>query len=195
MADLADISKNDISKDGGQPAGTAISIARGLGCFSIALGLVEALNPTMLTRALGMEGKETLLRGYGAREIGTGIGILAANDPTPWVWGRVAGDGLDLATLAAHIGNGNSRKAGVAIALAAVAGVTALDAACARALGGSARNGSARPVRDYSERSGMPRPAEAMRGAARDFEAPRDMRTPEALRPYTSKSASEPQTA
>jgi hypothetical protein len=30
----------------------------------------------------------------------------------------------------------------------------------------------------------MPRPPEAMRGAARDFKIPRDMRTPEALRPW-----------
>jgi hypothetical protein len=30
----------------------------------------------------------------------------------------------------------------------------------------------------------MPRPPDAMRGVAGDFKAPRDMRTPEALRPF-----------
>ena len=30
------------------------------------------------------------------------------------------------------------------------------------------------------------RPPQQMRGAARDFEVPRDFRTPEALRPYTT---------
>ena len=38
--------------------------------------------------------------------------------------------------------------------------------------------------RDYGDRSGLPRPPEAMRGAARDFEVPQDMRVPELLRPY-----------
>jgi hypothetical protein len=41
-------------------------------------------------------------------------------------------------------------------------------------------------MRDYRDRRGMPRPPQAMRGAARDFEIPRDFRTPEALRPWTS---------
>jgi hypothetical protein len=41
---------------------------------------------------------------------------------------------------------------------------------------------------DYSDRVGMPRPPAEMRGEARkDFEAPRDMRTPEALRPWTTQ--------
>jgi hypothetical protein len=31
---------------------------------------------------------------------------------------------------------------------------------------------------------GFPKPPEQMRGAARDFEIPPDMRTPEALRPF-----------
>ena len=37
---------------------------------------------------------------------------------------------------------------------------------------------------DYHRRTGFPKPPEQMRGAARDFEVPRDMRTPEALRPF-----------
>jgi hypothetical protein len=40
------------------------------------------------------------------------------------------------------------------------------------------------PVRDYSDRSGLPRPADAMRGAARtDFAMPADMATPAPLKP------------
>jgi hypothetical protein len=35
---------------------------------------------------------------------------------------------------------------------------------------------------DYSDRVGMAKPAEAMRGAASDFMVPRDMRQPEPLR-------------
>jgi hypothetical protein len=40
-------------------------------------------------------------------------------------------------------------------------------------------------MRDYSHRSGFTNSAERMRGAARDFQVPRDFRTPEALQPYT----------
>ncbi len=160
-------------------------LARGLGAFSIALGLAEVLAPRMLTRALGMQGNEALVRAYGVREIATGIGILAAQDPTPWIWGRVGGDGLDLATLATGLEGDNRKRENVAMALGAVAGVTALDLYCALALSGEDTRPRP-PLHDYSDRRGMPRPVEAMRGAARDFVAPRDFRTPEAMRPWTS---------
>jgi hypothetical protein len=38
-------------------------------------------------------------------------------------------------------------------------------------------------MRDYSRRSGLPRPPDQMRGAARDFDLPPDMREPPAMRP------------
>jgi hypothetical protein len=142
----------------------------------------------MLTEQMGMEGKEPLLRFYGAREMAAGIGILMSDNPGPWVWGRVAGDALDLATLATGLDKQNPRKGNIAIALAAVAGVTALDCITAQALTSS----RSRAVPDYSDRRGLPRPPEEMRGIARkDFTPPRDMRTPEALRPFTSQPASE----
>ena len=161
--------------------GSTDALARGLGWFSIALGVAEVLAPRTLARALGMNGSEALLRAYGVREIATGLGILAARDPAPWIWGRVGGDALDIATLATGLDERNPRKQNVGIALAAVAGVTLLDVACAQAL---SAHGDKRPMRDYSNRSGLPRPPEAMRGAARDFEVPRDMRIPEAMRPF-----------
>jgi hypothetical protein len=168
--------------------GSAMALARGLGWFSIGLGLAEMLTPRMLTEQLGMEGKEPLLRFYGAREMAAGIGILMSDNPSPWIWGRVAGDALDLATLASGLDAQNPRKSNVAIALAAVAGVTALDCITAQAL-----TTTSRPAPDYSDRRGMPRPPEEMRGLARkDFTPPRDMRTPEALRPFTSQSERSP---
>ena len=172
--------------------GSAMALARGLGWFSIGLGLAEMLAPRLLSEQLGMEGKEPLLRFYGAREMAAGIGILASDNPGPWLWGRVAGDALDIATLATGLNEHNPRKANVAIALAAVAGVTALDAICAQALSG-ADHGKRHVVRDYSDRRGMPKPPDQMRGIARrDFEAPRDMRTPEALRSATSQPKPQP---
>ena len=166
----------------------AHSMARGLGWFSIGLGLAEVLAPRTVTRGLGMEGNEQLVQAYGLREIATGIGILSSDQPAPWIWGRVGGDALDMATLAGRLQPDNPKKENVELALAAVAGVTALDVVCGASL---ARHARPKPRRrltaiDYSRRSGFPKPAEQMRGAARDFEVPRDMRTPKALRPFVN---------
>lgn len=170
---------------------SARALARGLGWFSIGLGLAELLAPRGLARALGMERHAGLIRAYGAREVATGLGILAQKDPTPWIWGRVGGDALDLATLATAVGDDNPKQRNVGLALAAVAGVTLLDVACAQALAAERRALASRPRPDYSGRSGFPRAVEAMRGAARDFEAPRDMRVPEPMRPWRESGAAQ----
>jgi hypothetical protein len=176
----------------GHPDSQTDTLARALGVFSIALGAVELLAPRLFTRHLGLDGQENLVRAYGAREVATGIGILAASDPTPWIWGRVAGDALDLATLATGLEGDNPEKANVVIAAAAVAGVTALDLYCAATLSRESAIPLA-PSRDYSRRSGFPRPAEAMRGAARDtFDLPSDMREPPAMRPEGHASVIRP---
>jgi uncharacterized membrane protein len=123
-------------------------IARGLGWFSIGLGLAELLAPRKIGDAIGVEGHDELIRAYGVREIASGIGLLSSRQPHPgWLWSRVAGDALDLASLAsARSQPGNDSKR-ITTALAAVAGVTVLDALCAyrlsRANGTAAgRNGS-----------------------------------------------------
>ena len=160
---------------------SAEAVAVGLGWFSIGLGAAELLFAGPLCRALGMKGHEGLLRTYGLREIATGVGILTARDKAPWLWGRVAGDALDVATLAAAT-PGSREKANLAMAYGAVAGAAMLDIGTAHALGKAAEK--LQPTRDYSDRSGFPLGVEAARGAARkDFEAPRDMLTPQALRP------------
>ncbi len=154
--------------------------ARGLGWFSLGLGLAEVLMPGAVARATGMHGRETLVRACGMREIATGLGLLLARDPTPWLWARVAGDAVDLATLGAHVGRGNPRSTNAALAIAAVAGVTAIDALSARA----AQHDRQPLAHDYSDRRGLPLPPNEMRGAAMiDFDVPEDMQIPLALRP------------
>ncbi|HSV28408.1 MAG TPA: hypothetical protein VLL76_02585 [Candidatus Omnitrophota bacterium] len=133
-------------------------LARGLGWFSVALGAAELTAPGAICRALGMPGHERLVQGYGVREIATGIALLRTGDPTPWIWGRVAGDALDLASLGAGTTRENAGRA--VAAMGAVAAVTALDIDCARRL---ARVGGTHP--DYSDRSGFYAPPESMRGA------------------------------
>jgi hypothetical protein len=164
----------------------AHALAQGLGWFSIGLGVAELVAPDRLARFLGMAEHRELIRFYGLREVATGLGILAQDDPTPWLWGRVGGDVVDLATLAGGLGRGNPRSGNVGLAIAAVAGVTVLDVLCAQALSRRPRRRPRPRLADYSARRGMPRPPAEMRGAARDFEVPRDMRIPEAMRPYPS---------
>ncbi len=161
----------------------ADTLARSLGWFSLGLGALELFGAKSLCRWMGTEQHETLIRAYGAREIATGIGVLTSRDPTPWIWGRVAGDALDLATLAVAMGESRAETSRVAFAAAAVAGVTILDVMCAESLSAQGQDEDYEHW-DYSDRSGLPRPPQQMRGAARDFEAPRDMRIPDALRPY-----------
>jgi hypothetical protein len=160
----------------------AHGVARGLGWFSIGLGLAELLAARPMARGTGLRGDERVLQAYGLREIATGAALLLAKDPTPYVWARVAGDVLDLATLGTR---GSPKRLGTAAALAAVAGVTLLDLATARTLQHD-RARARRPLHDYSDRRGFPLPADEMRGAAlEDFEAPQDMRTPAALAGYS----------
>ena len=67
-------------------------LARVLGWFSIGLGAAELIAPSRITAALGLQGKEGVVRAYGAREITSGILSLSV-DKQAGLWSRVAGDG------------------------------------------------------------------------------------------------------
>jgi hypothetical protein len=166
-------------------------LAQGLGWFSIGLGVLELVAARDIARGLGAPGGQQVLRAYGLREVANGIGILASRDRRPWIWGRVAGDAMDIATLAAE-GEpyGRTQRARWRLAIGSVLGIAALDLACALTLGRRHRRERARrTARNYGDRSGLPRSPEEMCGAARDFAAPRDMRIPEPLRPWTPTGA------
>jgi hypothetical protein len=168
---------------------TADKLAKALGWFSIGLGLTELLGARRLTRALGMEGHETLVRAYGAREIGSGIMALSTEKRTG-LWSRVAGDGLDIATLMTAMRPDNPKRDNVGIALAMVVGVTLLDIAAAQAFSVRHSRGRGRP-RSYKDRTGFPQGVHAARGAARDFRLPEDMRAAPALAAASSPPAEE----
>lgn len=152
------MNNSDYTLRHGNGDATGLKIATGLGWFSIALGALELLATRMLTRALGMRGNEAVIQCFGVREIATGIGILTSKDPTPWIWGRVLGDALDLGTLAAHLNEENPEEAHVGMAFGNVAMVTAIDIYCAHKLSctHAGRVGGDRAQYDYSDRSGMP---------------------------------------
>jgi hypothetical protein len=139
----------------GQADTATYRLAQGLGVFSIVLGLFELICGRWLGRLLGFEDKEHIVRLYGGREILTGVAILASKDPTPWVWGRVAGDALDIGTLGYGYTRDPDNVGSKITALAAVAGATAADVYCAAKLTGESKS-PLPPLKDYSNRSGFP---------------------------------------
>ena len=124
-------------------------MARGLGWFSIGLGLVEAVAGRRVGRALGLEDQALVFRAFGAREIATGVAILTMEQPKTAVWARVAGDALDLAALGSGMRPDNPKKGNLAAAIAVVAGLTWLDVWCAKRLSSGRPHGSLTKHRDY----------------------------------------------
>jgi hypothetical protein len=115
-------------------------VARCLGWASIGIGLAEIAMPGKVEQLLGVgDGQNTgVLRALGVREIGHGIDILSHPDPTPGVWGRVAGDVLD-GVLMAMAGRRTRNPSGFATAAVMVLGIAALDLLCAKRLSAKPR--------------------------------------------------------
>jgi hypothetical protein len=76
----------------------------------------------------------------------------------PGIWLRVAGDALDIGTLAWGYTRDPGDLTGIVIALVAVLGVTAADIYCGSKLSKDSKVPLA-PPEDYSDRSGLPRSA------------------------------------
>ena len=123
---------------------TSETVAVGLGWFSIALGIAELAAPHSVARMIGVTPTDrtvALLRGYGAREVGAGLAILAQPNNPAWLWSRVAGDAVDLASLGAAMREPSTDRGKTAFATASVLAVTALDVWCAQQLARERRTG------------------------------------------------------
>ena len=112
------------------------TLTQALGWFSIGLGLAEVIAPRAVGRAIGIGERTTALRLCGVREIVSGIGLLSQRKPGQWAVARVAGDAIDLGLLGAAMRQPDARPERIALAAAAVAGVTALDIYASRRLQG-----------------------------------------------------------
>jgi uncharacterized membrane protein len=122
-------------------------LANALGWFSIGLGLAEVMAPGSVARLIGARDDDRnrwTLRAFGVREVVSGVGLLAQPRPANWAWARVGGDVLDLAYLGAALKSSRTRPGRVTAAMAAVAGVMALDVLCAGRLGADTRAGAGR---------------------------------------------------
>jgi uncharacterized membrane protein len=105
--------------------------ARGLGWFSVALGVAQLASPGAIARlSVGDDGQRRrwTMRAVGARELACGLALLGRRRPTGWVWMRLAGDLVDLAMLGSSLTARKADKARVLRSMAGVLGVTALDA-------------------------------------------------------------------
>jgi uncharacterized membrane protein len=117
--------------------GNGEALARGLGWFSIGLGLAEVCAPRAIAKIVGVRGDDSnnlLIRALGLREMAHGVAILTQRRPAAAVWSRVGGDAIDLACLAGAYASPDSDKRRVTFATMNVLAVAALDVLCARQL-------------------------------------------------------------
>jgi hypothetical protein len=116
-------------------------LALGLGLFGAALGAAEVVAPRTVAKLVGVAdstAQRATLRAAGLRELSSAAGIFTSERPAGWLWSRVAGDVLDLGMLARAFGSSEARRERVAVAAAALLGVTLLDLLCAQQLEGEA---------------------------------------------------------
>ncbi|HEY1582213.1 MAG TPA: SRPBCC family protein [Chthoniobacterales bacterium] len=160
--------------------GTSVKqLAKGLGCFSVALGCAEIFAPDWLAEVVGIRSRPLLIGALGLRELTSGLGILGQDRPTGWMWSRVVGDAIDLALLEAAREERDSDGDRVVGALAAVAGVTVIDLLCALLLRRETPEDTAHVVQTIT----IGRSPEELFNFWRDFEnLPQVMRNLESVR-------------
>jgi uncharacterized membrane protein len=134
----------------------ATTLARGLGFFSLGLGLYQLLAPRQFNARIGVDAPESATqptRLVGLRELGAAGGLLMTDKPL-WAWARFAGDVMDAGLLARAMSDRHAHRDRLGLALAAVAGIAAVDALAGMALaseapprGSSTTQGGVRVVR------------------------------------------------
>lgn len=158
--------------DDRQPETTGRHLALSLGLFSIALGVAELTAPRTIARLIGIREDDrtlSILRAFGAREISSGLAVLAKPGSPGPLWSRVAGDAIDLAAIGATFRPDGTNPQRAAAAAASVIGVTMLDVLCARQLAASGDSSAARQV-SVRETITINKPIEQVYGFWRSLE-------------------------
>lgn len=169
MSSIANLTRRStepkILETGRSSLGAADRLAKALGWFSIGLGAVQLLSARTVTRHLGVQGSEGLVRAFGAREIGSGILTLSI-DKEAGLLARLAGDAMDAAALVMAHHPFNPRQRTISRSLVAVAGIALVDAIALQSV--RTRNSRKGKPRDYRDRSGFPKGIEVARRVVHD---------------------------
>jgi hypothetical protein len=130
--------------------------ARLMGWASFGLAVAFFAAPGRIARTFGLEGKENLIRVFGAQEVMAGMGALSTEADAA-MWSRSAGDVVHIATVATGLGSEDERqRRNAGWGIAALVGFLAVDTLIAARL--SAEKSRARgEIDDYSDRSGFPK--------------------------------------
>ena len=149
--------------------------ARLMGWASFGLAAAFIAAPGRIARTFGLEGKENLIRAFGAQEVMAGMGALST-EAAPAMWARAGGDVVHIGTLATGLSSEDERqRRNAGWGLAALVGFLAVDSLIAARLSGE-RSRAKGEIGDYSDRSGFPNGIAASRKAGADFETPNDYR-------------------
>src|SRR3954468_3816382 len=106
-------------------------VAKLLGAFSFGLGAAQLAAPERVNDLIGVKDTpktRAIQRAVGVQELGAAQGIFAFSPPTPVLWSRVAGDLAHLGLLGRALGGRRNDRNRIFGAIAAVAGITAIDA-------------------------------------------------------------------
>jgi len=153
---------------------SGLRAARIMGWASFGLAAAFIAAPGRIARTFGLEGKENLIRGFGAQEAMAGMGALST-EATAAMWGRAAGDVVHIATVATGLRSDQPRqRRNATIGVAALVGFLAVDSLIAARLDAE-RSRAKGDIDDYADRSGFPQGLAGARGTAAE-ETPREYR-------------------
>ena len=129
----------------------AKQVSHGLGWFSIGLGVFQIFGAQQIAKRFDAYRYERVIKAFGMRGIGNGVALLGRPERPALMWGRVAGDALDLASLGT-LAAGQPRNRFLWGAIAFVAGAAVVDVLTARALD---RDADAEGMPDRARRAGL----------------------------------------
>ncbi|MEQ5789375.1 hypothetical protein J3454_15900 [Erythrobacter sp. NFXS35] len=123
-------------------AETLDTVGYGLAALSIGLGLAELLAGKSVARRLGVPRHSRIVRAFGVRELVSGAALIARPRASRNAWGRIAGDALDLAALAAALSAPSARKRVIWGGIAFVGTALIADAIAGAAMRREERHGA-----------------------------------------------------
>jgi uncharacterized membrane protein len=159
------------ARQGTDSDGRGQRLAKGIGWFSLGMGLAGLAAPRRVARCIGAPDSRrscAAMRLVGLREIASGLGILMRPRPTGWMWARVGGDVMDLALLGVAMRSRSGASNRLIAAGAGVAGITVLDYLSGKRVKGREEEGEVERVRIHRSIT-INRSPEDIYGFWRDF--------------------------